>query len=578
MKNTPSLLAASMRIRPGLWAVGIGLSCFLVVALILACFQLPADWVGFNDGYIYGLFIKAYYLRWEFVAQDLQALAWYPPYFFYVFGKLIAALGIPHIGVAQIASFLVTYGFFPLFLYAAHRSFLPPVKAALLACLPLASFLLLPLEFRFILYSKPHECLALLGIPLCLALYAFHDPRNTASVRTRFLAGASLGFLFGVYPPFLVIPILVTGLAIAVRAGWNTVKGRPSRWLDGPSVGGAFLTALPFFVLVALNILTHKNLYGLFWTGDMYNASYLEPKLHNFWLFLGLIGACGALLFAPRLRRYEDAQTPLLWAMPLLGAMVALSFAAHAGFLIAFTYDVIVTEPKRYVFPVPFLAGYLLALFVAAALIKWPKLRGLARDGAPAALLLFALCGFAFAANVAPGMLMEQALSELSDARKKNVEPVMQAFLARTDLTRDSKPVYYLGFSEYSFLDYYILLPLVNYLVFNGSYAAAHENIAERGASLKAAVAAGPDALHAYLLARNIRYLFLANVPNGTIISSTYDTRYEMSKPIIIDLNEGKALDRLVKSGRIVKIFEAGGTGYEVMAPAKIPAKTAVAR
>ena len=70
---------------------------------------IPANWLGLQDGYLYEMYIKTYLTEYWLKDFASNYLATYPPYFFYIAGKIGAIVGQHDVGRIYKVSIILTY-------------------------------------------------------------------------------------------------------------------------------------------------------------------------------------------------------------------------------------------------------------------------------------------------------------------------------------------------------------------------------------------------------------------------------------------------------------------------------------
>lgn len=531
------ILSLSNRLKAVYLAVVISTSLLSTLSLLHLFRNLPENWLGCMDGYFYGMLIKTNLHQVTMSGLDPNYPVQYPPYYFMLMGAIGRICGIADLGLLQAIGFAGTFLLWPILVFFLLRVVAGSVPAMVFSCTILT---VMTISFGWgHVIAKPHELIALSGI-FAILIEIVHWQHGVAPWQ-RIAAGLLFGFCLGAYTPFFMVPFLVFCGAVA----WKVIRRQPLfRAVDFAWWIPAILAALPY----ALELLDGVLRYGkgptvTFFTEDNYTFFYFRPFWSNAFYLLGApLAVLGGWIGWSR----RDGR--LLW----LAAIIAASFLAHAGLILARQFDVFVTMPFKYVFPIPFFVSALLVLLlfevgnpVPTGWRKWLAVGacvvGIATSFVPARCLKCTQeFSFSMAASPARNKVLDPFLRELDEHWRPGDEKL-----------------YYIGMGELQFVDYAYHRQFVNFLPFNHSYCSAHVPFHQRRERLQAAARSGPDALFHYLAESSVGYLLLALPdPEGVYrLSLTQNLPPEMHIPCPVDI-PCAVVNEMVLNGQLTELWK----------------------
>ena len=503
---------------------------FAAVVAVAACYGLawrsalediPRNWLGLQDGYLYAMFIKTY--MWEWIPYDAlsQHLASYPFYFFYVFGKLAAFLGIEDAGEAYRLAIVVTYWVAPLAAgYLIGRVY-GGWAAVAVAVLLLAVYVLANV---WDVYQKPHEVFVIsLLYPAALAIVSPRYRRLSAAERAIY--GATVGFSVGAYPP-LVLSLMVCAaaavLVVTLEAGFGYLRRIARRALDPVTVISASVVSAPWIVVYGYGVVAHGfGPHVTFEAASDRSFDFLLPDGRG-WFYIGAVGALVLLL----LKRGFSAR------------LVALAGLLHLAY---FAYYVLRAEPATSIFK------YHSAMLGIAASVLGVYL-GLSpvRRRSVAALVgvVMVVLAPALRAHLVDKNPHYRYSLELSVARNEN--QVLQEVVRRVDSAFGTHRFVYLANSEFQFLNYYTKGAPVPYLYYNHTYVSAYERRGEQLEELRRLIAADDfEGFLGFLRARRIALVALTRFGEGyplrVIVNDTHRRPRSGTnqREVVVSLPEG---------------------------------------
>jgi len=440
-----------------LWAIVLGYSLH----------HVPGNWLGLMDGYLYEMAIKHFMHSFWLTDWAGGGIATYPPYFFYIVGKVAALLGMQDAGHVYALSFVVTYLLTPSLSYFFLREVMRKEAAALAA-------LLLPLVFVTGDYAnfvqKPHEIMA--ASLLLPAFLVFLSPTFTQLSRAkRMLTGAALALATGMYTPFAIgLGLAVVALLAFDAARMLGVKTTPPptdlpapplfrHILDWPFLVSAGLVLAPWLFTYLYGVVTHGQgpHVPYYTTGDL-NLWLFDFSRNGCFYYLAFAAVLYGLLGKPRdthVARIAVGYFAVLLVM-LLSVLRALLGQYQTSAMLSVVLLVL-------------LGLYVLTLLADKA--SSPVLLQLLKTGL---FILLIICPYSFYNNIANSPLMGISRN-ISKGRDDNQElqAAVQAIDASAAVKDDSV---YLGNGEFQFANFYTRKKeIFPRLYYNHTYVSSYE-------------------------------------------------------------------------------------------------------
>lgn len=467
--------------RHYLTVVVIGL--YFGLAWMFVLMGIPDNWLGLQDGYLYSMFIKTY--RWTWIPYDALSthLASYPFYFFYLFGRLSALLGIDDPGQAYRLAIIVTYTVSPIIVaYIMKQVF--GWNAALVSSVLLISIYVIA-DIGHV-YQKPHEVISIsILYPLTAAVLS--EKYLETSRRSRFAFGCLAGLAFGMYTPLVVsllICFIFSVIVVTTVHGWHAVRWIRDNVVDMPTLIGSVIVGMPWLVIYLYGVLLHGigphvayenvadsdfgfislNRRGIFYISSIVILAYAVSSSRPSKQLLGLVGLFHLGYFSLYVLRDSLATSIFKYHAAVLGiAMIAFS--------VLLTFD-----RKR-----------LTKILIIVLLVVYAPI---------------------FYSHIMDKRSRFEYFMDLSWARENN--DVLQTVASLLDKEFGSRRFVYLANYEFRFVNYYTKGAPVPYLYHNHTYISAYEDRLKQIDTLKRIIQENDyEGFLSFLKARDIELLAL---------------------------------------------------------------------
>jgi hypothetical protein len=511
-------------------------SCFICFWLVYTFYPFQSYWLGLSDGYFYGSFIKTFLYQYKLSALDIDYPVQYFPYFFYLLALTGRIFHIANVGQLQYIGFFLVYTLSPLIAYFSLR----------LCCARQTAFVATSLFYIVTLNGvdglisgqKPHEIMGLLVI-FPLMNYIAHLTNAKPLTRLQKISQSCLyGLTVGSYTVYAIIPTLVT---LCLTAKWLLEKKIAfKKVFDGYLILPAIAILAPYLLSTLQGVIKYHISPMTPFLGNSYNyAEILTKECCQYLIALGI----ALYIFLPKNKLIPNRNICLLLSFSILASLIWLCLM----YLLKF-YDIYFIEPTRYSFSIP-LFGLLLAVISLFEKVKFKQ---------TTINVIFILSIISFP------VLFNRIIFDYS-SRYNNTIAMKRAIFLNDDIKslnlyfKEIKPqsVYYLGSREHRFLSYYVNFPLMNFIIFNGSYASAYYNFLERSRNLQLAIHKGGEDFYRFLLDNNIRFLFLEKTTDNFYqIEFTYNTKYAVAIPakIVIPVN---IIVQLITAQRLINFSQS---------------------
>jgi hypothetical protein len=430
----------------------------------------PPFWLGLMDGYLYGINIKEFSASPMLTDWSSGGPATYPPYFFYIFGRLSALLSIDHGSMYAIA-FVVVYLTSPLIVFLIMRTCYRDEQAAASAILMLLPAVYLGTQP---LLQKPHEIWALsFFVPCTITLLSDRFPAAKAS--TKFALGVAMALGIGMYTPFAVGIVVGGGIAcfivVAATAGIPQAAEFVWRRVWSQFLAGFATAILPWAIALIYNRVASGTLGNVLFFNSL--------DLQAWFVQLDLFGVASAAVVGVGLILVITSKGVL--EKSAVGAVVlgTMVFATISPKIMQLT-GVIQTSPYNTLF---------VCFALAACSIPVAADRSVQRPLLIVALTVALGAPLMLDRSIRADSTLARSM-EMTIARNKNMIEYVR-LIDRAPTVVDGAR--YIATGEFNFLNFYTAKRLHPVLYPNHSYAAAYTPREEMVIELKR-LAATPDA------------------------------------------------------------------------------------
>lgn len=536
----------------------------MIMAIFVGLFlykmrDLPDNWLGLMDGYFYGNMIKVYLDSWSLRALDTINPANYPPYFFWVLGRLGSIFALNDLGTLQLIGFIfgntLFFGLFFAFICSQTKN----VPLAL-ACFSVSILVLIHAAYADQIYQKYHESLSLCAIFVMCRYFAAEQKTNIENLFLGLLTGLGIG----TFTHFLVFPLIAFFLAALLFT-------RPALFSSLLFLFGLAIGTFPFAWSLFLNFQAN----GTFGNVPFILKEYFTSIEHTFFsvnemsvLYLpGFMFAAFNVVLGFRTsflrERYIDRRAVIMF-------WLSLSIILETSFVL---FGWLMFKLELYYFDGMAKWGaalpvYMTMLLIMFGLDRWEifsSSRALTRVLGPGLqnnttrkmALVFAMMLALVSINYFQEVLLKKQSQfrfgvDLSTARNENLGDV-STLVNRLKLEHDLNR--YVGSGEFSFLNYYVRGKFVNFLMFNHTYTSSQTNLIADTERFRTLVDEGDvSEFIEFLLANNVDALILNPHSNIIPVMLNFGT-FQTSVDASVGIND-EFLVRLLESDRIENLSD----------------------
>jgi hypothetical protein len=465
---------------------------FVLFIFLYFKLNIPVNWLGMQDGYFYGNMIKAFILDWKLVSLDMEYPSNYPPYFFWMLGRIGSLFNINDLGLLQKYAFLLVI---PLF-FSCYFNFIKFYFKNFTTALVIFSIIILMLISSTgtqQIYQKPHEVFSLLSIFIFLIAIA----SNKKSYLYFLTLGIFLGILFGSFAHYVLFSIFSYALLLFFRRfDWCNIKHNLTFAL------GFLIASFPLTISFLHNFKINNTFGNVSYIEHFqFTRNYLSIEQSNILNLLGIFLSIGFILVY--LRKFY-VQRKILDSNELIIIWFSIIILIHLVFYFLFYYLYMaeiyyVDGFNKMLATFPIFSSFLIVLAFSkfyTFIINKPKNNFIAnylnnnfskKQPTKFILFIFAFLFFLLSVNYFNNLFLKR-YSEfqysvlLSDARNNFLKPHINSFQHLKDKHNLTK---YIASGEFSFLNYYIRGKFTNFIIFNHTYSSSLQNFIDDVYALK---------------------------------------------------------------------------------------------
>lgn len=510
-------------------------------------------YIGGMDGYYYGLLIKLYKSEFFFKDIDYVSPVNYPPYYFYLIGKIANFFHISNLGYLQFYGTVGSYFLFiTLYLKIVSKYLAYPLTFISLLIFFLFSFL--NEEYSASLMQKPHELLALLFIPSFI--FYVHSIKSNILCKkwlliTGFISGLAAGF-----HPAIIFPSMLSAIIFFLLLYVKNKKNTNFYSITFYFASILILTLLPYlFTFINTAMISEKIGPVLAINPDEFSFRFLALPFGLYWRsnLQNIINILGLLILVFAGKKYYK-QEPGIFLYTYCA--IAFNFLFFIALKVSFNFGYPMSAPHKFIISLQI--NSILALFFLVQESNYAKKINtfLGRF-----FNIFLIISLLFSYLIVYEYFKLNDISRGFEIGKARYNNLRQLSFFVTKLNKKFPIQSYIAEGEARFLEYYLPDKIINKLFYNEDFVSPFIDFKGRINSLKKSILSSPDDFLDVLHRENINLIIAENhdkknenLKIGISVANTLKDQssgkgYLKADEIIIPLT---LLENLVESKRAI--------------------------